>query len=106
MKDNMSQQHISSLRWSILRTIMVGGHLGATEEMCLSVGRSEFIGVTKMRIRTEMDYLENRKLIELEKSEVRPWRATLTRSGRDVVDYEVDVEPGITRPPFLDPHLT
>ena len=104
MKDSLSQAHIAALRWTILRTLMVGGHLGATDKMCLDVARAEYLGVTKERIRTEFDYLEARRLIEIERSEIRAWRAKLTRHGRDVVDYEVEVEPGITRPPFLDPH--
>ena len=104
MRDNLSQSHISALRWTILRTLMVGGHMGATDKMCLDVARAEYIGVTIERVRTEIDYLEGRKLIETERSEIRAWRAKLTRYGRDLVDYEVDCEPGITRPPFLDPH--
>lgn len=104
MQDSLSQQHVSSLRWTILRTIMVGGHLGATDEMIISVARAEFIGVTMMRLRNEMEYLRARDLICVEKSEIRPWRASLTRHGRDVVDYEVPVEPGITRPPPLPQH--
>ena len=105
MKGALDQRHIAGLRWSILRTLKVGGHLGATDKMCENVGRAEYLGVTEDRIRTEMDYLESRKLIEIEKSEIRPWRAKLTRHGRDVVDYEVDVEPGIARPPFIDRHV-
>ena len=104
MKDHLSQAHIAALRWTVLRTLMVGGHLGATEKMCLDVARAEYLGVTAERVRTEFDYLESRRLIEIERSEVRSWRAKLTRAGRDLVDYEVDVEPGIARPPLLDPH--
>ncbi len=104
MLDSMRQAHIAALRWTILRTMKVGGHLGATEKMCLDVARAEYIGVTAERVRTEFDYLEARGLIEIERSDIRAWRAKLTRPGRDVVDYEVEVEPGITRPPFLDPH--
>lgn len=104
MKDALSQAHIAALRWTILRTLGVGGYYGATDKMCLDVARAEYLGVTIERIRTELDYLERRKLVEIERPEIRAWRATLSRHGRDVVDYEVDVEPGITRPPFLDPH--
>jgi len=104
MKDTLSQAHVAALRWTLLRTLMVGGHLGATDRMCLDVARAEYIGVTEHRVRTELDYLEARGLIEIERSEIRAWRAKLTRHGRDLVDYEVDAEPGIPRPPFLDPH--
>lgn len=104
MIDSLSQAHIAGLRWTILRTLSIGGHIGATDTMCLDVARAEYIGVAMQRIRLEIDYLESRKLIEVERSEVRAWRAKLTRHGRDLVDYEVDVEPGITRPPRLDVH--
>ena len=104
MNDALTQAHIAGLRWTLLRTLGVAGHLGATDTMCLDVARAEYIGVLRDRVRTELAYLESRKLVEIERSEVRAWRATLTRHGRDVVDYEVDVAPGITRPPRLDPH--
>lgn len=104
MKDNLTQTHIAAMRWTILRTLMVGGHLGATEQMCLDVCRGEYMGVTRDRVRTELDYLKKRELIDLERSEVHPWRATLSRHGRDFVDYEIEALPGITRPPQLDPY--
>lgn len=104
MKGALDQAHIAGLRWTILRTLGIAGHLGATDKMCVDVARAEYLGITEWRIRTELDYLESRGLIEIERSEVRSWRAKLTRHGRDMVDYEIDVEPGITRPPRLDPH--
>ncbi|WP_420585800.1 hypothetical protein [Ruegeria sp.] len=101
MTHTLDQRHIASLRWSILRTAMVGGHLGVTDRMCLDVGRAEYLGVTLECIRNELDYLETRGLLVLERSDLRAWRAKLTRGGRDVVDYEVPAEAGITRPPRL-----
>ena len=92
---------LPSARWSILRTLSVGGHLGATEEMIQVVLNGEFLGVTRRWIRTQLDYLESRGLIALERSEVFPWRAKLTRYGHDVVDYQVECEAGIARPPRL-----
>ena len=104
MRDSLSQAHIAGMRWSILRTLMCGGHVGATDKMCLDVCRAEYIGVAMDRVRTELDYLEARKLVEIERSQVHPWRAKLTRHGRDFVDYEIEAQPGITRPPLFDPH--
>lgn len=106
MKDVLTQDHIAGIRWTILRTLMVGGHIGATDRMCLDVVRAEYIGVSCDRVRTELDYLESRKLVTIERSEVRAWRAKLTRYGRDLVDYEVDCEPGISRPPFIGSHVS
>ncbi len=88
-------------RWDILRTIHVGGHLGATERMIRDVLVAGYIGVTERWIRDQMAYLESRKLIAVVRSEIDPWRATLTRHGYDVADYQVDCEPGIRRPPHI-----
>ena len=104
MRDGLDQAHIAGMRWTILRTLMVGGHMGATDKMCLDVCRAEYIGVSKDRVRTELDYLESRKLVAIERSQAHPWRAKLTRHGRDFVDYEIEAKPGITRPPLHDPH--
>ena len=93
---------LPGMRWSVLRTIHVGGHLGATEAMVREVLAAEFIGTTREGVRDQLDYLAKRKLIELERSEVRPWRATLTRYGYDVAEYQRDVEPGISRPPRVE----
>ena len=86
-------------RWDILRTLRVGGHLGATETMIREVLAAGYLGVTKHWIRDQLAYLEARRLIAIKRSEVEPWRATLTRYGYDIADYQVDCEPGIRRPP-------
>lgn len=92
---------LPGVRWSILRTIHVGGYLGATEVMMREVVNVEYLGVTRDFIRTQLDYLAKRKLIALERSELHPWRATLSRYGHDVVEYQVDCEPGVSRPPRI-----
>lgn len=98
----MDATYLPALRWTILRTIMVGGHLGATDRMALEVARAEFLGVERRDLRDEIAYLEARKLVSVERSEVQAWRITLTRYGRDVVDYTCHVAPGIARPPRVN----
>lgn len=90
---------LPGLRWTILRTVLVGGHLGVTDRMALDVARAEYIGVERRELRDEIAYLEARGLLGVEREETGPWRMTLTRHGRDVVDYTVACEPGIRRPP-------
>ena len=104
MRDGLTPAHIAGMRWTLIRTLAVGGWMGATDRMCLDVARAEYIGVTRERVRTELDYLESRRLVEIERSEVAAWRAKLTRHGRDLADYQIDCEAGITRPPRLDAH--
>ena len=94
---------LPSARWSVLRTIGVGGHLGATETMIYDVLRFEYLVISRQWVRDQLHYLASRGLVEIERSEVHPWRATLSRHGQDLYDYQVDVEPGITRPPRILP---
>jgi hypothetical protein len=54
---------------------------------------------TQQEIRRELDYLEGRKLIFIQNRHTGTWRAGLARYGVDIVEYTVDCEPGIARPP-------
>ena len=94
---------LPSARWAILRTLRVGGHLGATETMIREVLVADYLGITTRWIRDQLAYLESRKLVTIERSEIQAWRATLTRHGSDIVDYQVPVCAGIRRPPRLPP---
>ncbi len=94
---------LPGMRWDILRTLRVGGHLGATERMIRDVLVAGYMGVTEHWIRDQLAYLESRKLITIERSEIDPWRVALTRHGYDVADYQIPCEPGIRRPPRLNP---
>ncbi len=99
----IDEKYLPAIRWAMLRTCRVGGHLGATEAMIKEVVAADYLGVDRMFVRDQLDYLAKRKLVEIERSEVEAWRVTLTRYGYDVADYQVDCEPGIRRPPRLDP---
>ena len=102
MSAEIAAEHLPGIRWAILRTCRVGGHLGATEPMFREVIAAEYVGVTKRFIRDQLHYLEQRKLVQIERSEIRPWRAQLTRYGYDVADYQVECDAGIARPPRID----
>lgn len=91
------QKQIELARWLILKTAGNSGYLGATETMIAAVLDGE-VALSKQQLRTEIDYLENRKLVTTKRDEVKPWRIFLSRHGRDIVDYQVDCEPGIARP--------
>ena len=100
MNNNLiDPRYLPSIRWDILRTCRMGGHVGATENMIREVVRSEWIGVTQNAIRDELHYLEDRDLVKIKKSDIYAWRITLTRTGYDIADYQVPCEEGIHRPP-------
>lgn len=91
------QKNMEVVRWLILKTAGAAGYTGATETMLEGVVQDE-AAATRKTIRDEVFYLQKRGLVDVKKHDVKPWVVTLTRHGRDVVDYMVDCEPGIARP--------
>ena len=98
MRDNLTPTQIHSLRWIVLQVIQAGAPYVVTERMCLDAAAAAYPAVAAERLRAELDYLEAKELIALERSEIRPWTAKLTGNGRDVVDYAVDAPLGVWRP--------
>lgn len=86
------------LRWLILLTLNNARPIGAFEGPVLSVAQSEYPDATALELRRELDYLHDRKLVEIARKPDGRWFAELTRYGVDVAEYTVDCEPGIARP--------
>ena len=53
---------------------------------------------TPLEVRRELDYLADRKLVEIERKPSGEWVAGLTRYGIDIAEYTIDCGPGIARP--------
>lgn len=87
-----------SLRWLILLTLNNARPLGCAEGPILSVAQTQYPDASPLELRRELDYLDDRDLVELNKSPAGPWHAELTRYGVDVAEYTVAIEPGIARP--------
>lgn len=87
-----------SLRWLILLTLNNARPIGAYEGPILSVAQSEYPDATALELRRELDYLFDRKLIDLTKEPSGRWFADLTRYGTDIAEYTIDCAPGIARP--------
>lgn len=87
-----------NMRWQILLTLNNARPIGAYEEVVLSVVQAMYPDATPLEVRREMDYLADRKLVDLRKEPSGRWFADLTRYGIDVAEYTVDVDPGIARP--------
>jgi len=86
------------IRWQILITLNAARPIGAFEQMVLSVIQSMFPDSTQNEIRRESEYLHGRQLINIVKKPDGRWFMEIARYGVDVVEYTVDVEPGIARP--------
>lgn len=95
---NMTKIRRETVRWNILLTLCNAQPIGAFESLVLSVIRAEYPDASQDEIRRELDYLAERDLIKVEHKPDGRWFCKLKRYGVDVVEYTVDVEPGIARP--------
>lgn len=95
---DMERTRRESIRWHILVAVNSGRPEPVAEPLILSAIQSIPIECTARELRRELDYLEDRKLVVLQRLEGAPWRAELTRYGVDVVEYTIECDPGIARP--------
>lgn len=86
------------LRWQLLLTLNNARPLGTFEEVLLSVARAVYPDATHIEIRRELDYLEHRALVRIDRRPDGRWHADLTREGIDIAEYTSDCQPGIARP--------
>jgi hypothetical protein len=98
MKLAMLKIRREAMRWHLLATANVARPYGMYTEAMLPVMQSVYPDATHMEVRRELDYLEERKLVRIERDPMDRWMVELTRDGVDVVEYAVSVEPGISRP--------
>lgn len=98
MNIDLAKQRREQLRWILLLTLNHARPLGAQETVLLGTAQGVYPDTTPLEVRRELDYLEGRKLVEIERMPSGPWRAELTRCGVDIVEYTIDCDPGIARP--------
>lgn len=96
-QDVLERSLREALRWRVLEVLDVARPHWLAEVVLLAGFAVGWPGVTKEVLRRELDYLELRQLLSLNRSEP-DWQAKLTREGVDIVEYTVDCEPGIARP--------
>ena len=87
------------LRWHLLRILDWNRPYTMPEARIWDIAKVNFPDTTTMEIRRELDYLADRELVLIDKPQSSPWHAELTRHGVDLVEYTVDCQPGIARPP-------
>lgn len=71
---------------------------GASENLLLQIAQGEYGDASALEIRAELDYLEARDLVTIDRKPDGRWVADIGRYGVDVVEYSVDCDPGIARP--------
>jgi hypothetical protein len=85
-------------RWRVLWVLNSGRPAKLPENIILTCVTDANIPMTPTELRRELDYLRDRKLVEIYGEGTPTWSADLTRLGVDVVEYTVDCDPGIARP--------
>jgi hypothetical protein len=100
MVDNEKQRR-EFMRWVLLISFYNSIPLGAWEEVLISIVQGIYADVTRIEMRRQLDYLDERGLVKLRKTPDGRWFGELTRGGVDIVEYTVDIEPGIARPAKL-----
>lgn len=86
------------IRWRVLAVLNAGRPKPVPESLILRVLTDISLPATPTSLRRELDYLENRKLIEIADQRAPVWMCELTHYGVDLVEYTVDCHPGIARP--------
>lgn len=89
MSVDLDKARREGMRWLILVALNAGRPIGAGESTVLSAIRSEYRDVTALELRRELDYLADRKLIEISGKDTPAWHAELNRYGVDVVEYKI-----------------
>lgn len=87
-----------NMRWLILLALYNARPADLAEQVVLMTAQAMFPDATPLEIRRELDYLSDRKLVEIRKDPAGPWWGNLTRYGTDIVEYTSDCQPGIARP--------
>lgn len=96
--DVMERAQREQTRWRVLVCLDAGRPQPVSEFLILQVLGDIKLSATPASLRRELDYLESRGLIDIERGPHNVWLAELTRLGVDLVEYTVPCEPGIARP--------
>lgn len=94
---DMEKARRETSRWLILQCLNCARPVGASESLLLSA-LTDPAQITRLELRRELDYLEERELLEISGRDSVQWNAKLTRVGVDLVEYTIPCEPGIARP--------
>lgn len=98
MAIDLDRQRREFTRWVLMLALNNARPIGAWEEVLVSTMQGVYVDATRQEVRLELDYLEERGLVKIKRRPDGRWFAELSRDGVDVVEYTVDVEPGIARP--------
>lgn len=86
------------MRWHLINTLNKARPYTSSEVFLLDVMRGIYPDVTALELRVQLEYLQDRHLIDLTKQPSGMWFADLNRLGVDIAEYTIDCQAGIARP--------
>ena len=86
------------MRWHLINTLNKARPYTSSEVFLLDVMRGIYPDVTALELRQQLEYLQDRSLIDLTKQPAGMWFADLTHLGVDIAEYTIDCQAGIARP--------
>ncbi len=94
----MQKARTEGIRWQLISILNKARPHATSEQFLLEVLRQLYPDITGIELRRELDYLADRKLVDIVKQPIGLWFADLTRLGVDLAEYTIDCQPGIARP--------
>jgi hypothetical protein len=85
-------------RWHLLNALDKARPIGALDVLLLDVMRCIYPDTTPNELHIQLDYLQERKMVEINKMPDGHWQSKLDRLGIDCVEYTIDCQAGIARP--------
>jgi len=101
MAIDLDRQRREFTRWVLLLALYNARPLGTWEEVLVSTMQGVYVDATQQEVRVELGYLAERGLVKVTRRPEGRWFAEISHVGVDVVEYTVDVHPGIARPAKL-----
>lgn len=98
MSVDMAKARREGMRWHLLNAMDKARPLGAIDTLLLDVVRCIYPDATPNELHSQLDYLDNLFLINLDKQPSGHWHSRLLANGVDVVEYTTDCPVGIARP--------
>ena len=86
------------MRWHLINTLNKARPYTSSEVFLLDVMRGIYPDVTALELRQQLEYLQDRRLLDLTKQPSGMWFADLNRLGVDIAEYTIDCQAGIARP--------
>jgi len=95
---DMAKTRREDMRWHLLSAVNLSRPVGIYTEPLLAIVRAVYPDATHQEVRVNLDYLEEREMVRISKDPMDRWMVDLTRTGIDFVEYNIDAQPGVSRP--------